>query len=541
MRTPIPSRVRRARPFPLLALALALSACGPAPTVSPAPAPAPGDGFAVEEATIVELQQAMASGALTSRALTAAYLARIDAMDRRGPTLRAMLDLNPDALAIASELDAERRAGHVRGPLHGIPVVLKDNIDTADRMTTTAGSRALEGSIALRDAFVAERLRAAGVVILGKANLSEWANFRSTRSSSGWSGRGGQVRNPYALDRSPCGSSSGSAVAVAANLAAGAVGTETDGSVVCPAGANGVVGIKPTIGLVSRSGIIPIAHSQDIAGPLGRTVADAAALLSAMTGEDPGDPSTAGGRAEGDYTRFLDAGALQGARLGVVRTRMAGYHPGTDSLLDAAIADLRAAGAMVIDSLAVPHHGQYGGAEWTILLYEFKDGLNRYLAGLGEDAPVRTLADIIAFNERDQAHSMPYFGQEILLLAEAKGDLTEPEYLEALETAKLAGVGIDSILRQHELDALVAPTGSPAWAIDLVTGDHFLGASSAPAAVAGYPNITVPMGHVFGLPVGLSFFGTAWSEPRLIALTYAYEQATRHRAPPGFAPSSPVF
>jgi amidase len=541
MRTPIPSRVRRARPFPLLALALALSACGPAPTVSPAPAPAPGDGFAVEEATIVELQQAMASGALTSRALTAAYLARIDAMDGRGPTLRAMLDLNPDALAIASELDAERRAGHVRGPLHGIPVVLKDNIDTADRMTTTAGSRALEGSIALRDAFVAERLRAAGVVILGKANLSEWANFRSTRSSSGWSGRGGQVRNPYALDRSPCGSSSGSAVAVAANLAAGAVGTETDGSVVCPAGANGVVGIKPTIGLVSRSGIIPIAHSQDIAGPMGRTVADAAALLSAMTGEDPRDPSTAGGRAEADYTRFLDAGALQGARLGVVRTRMAGYHPGTDSLLDAAIADLRAAGAMVIDSLAVPHHGQYGGAEWTILLYEFKDGLNRYLAGLGEDAPVRTLADIIAFNERDQAHSMPYFGQEILLLAEAKGDLTEPEYLEALETAKLAGVGIDSILRQHELDALVAPTGSPAWAIDLVTGDHFLGASSAPAAVAGYPNITVPMGHVFGLPVGLSFFGTAWSEPRLIALTYAYEQATRHRAPPGFAPSSPVF
>jgi amidase len=543
MKTPIPSRVRRARPFPLLALALALSACGPAPTVSPAPAPAPapGAGFPLEDATIVELQQAMASGALTSRALTAAYLARIDAMDKQGPTLRAMLDLNPDALAIADELDGERAAGRVRGPLHGIPVVLKDNIDTADGMTTTAGSRALEGSIAPQDAFVAERLRAAGAVILGKANLSEWANFRSTRSSSGWSGRGGQVRNPYALDRSPCGSSSGSAVAVAANLAAGAVGTETDGSIVCPAGANGVVGIKPTIGLVSRSGIIPIAHSQDIAGPMGRTVADAAALLSAMTGEDPRDPSTAGGRAEADYTRFLDAGALQGARIGVVRTRMAGYHPGTDSLLDAAVADLRAAGAAVIDSLAVPHHGEYGSAEWTILLYEFKHGLNQYLAGLGEASPVRTLADIIAFNEQDRGRSMPYFGQEIFLLAEAKGDLTEPEYLEALETAKLAGVGIDSILRQHELDALIAPTGSPAWAIDLVTGDHFLGASSAPAAVAGYPNITVPMGQVFGLPVGLSFFGTAWSEPRLIALAYAYEQATRHRALPGFAPSSPVY
>jgi amidase len=537
MKTPIHSRARRARSFALLVLALALSACGPAPTVSPAP----GIGFPLEEATIAELQQAMASGALTSRALTAAYLARIDAMDQRGPTLRAMLDLNPDALAIADALDAERRAGHVRGPLHGIPVVLKDNIDTADRMTTTAGSRALEGSIAPRDAFVAERLRAAGAVILGKANLSEWANFRSTRASSGWSGRGGQVRNPYALDRSPCGSSSGSAVAVAANLAAGAVGTETDGSIVCPAGANGVVGIKPTIGLVSRSGIIPIAHSQDIAGPLARTVADAAALLGAMRGEDPRDPTTTARRAEPDYTRFLDADGLSGARLGVVRTRMAGYHPGTDSLLDAAIADLRAAGATVIDSLAVPHHGEYGSAEWTILLYEFKHGLNQYLAGLGEAAPVRTLADIIAFNEQHRERSMPYFGQEIFLLAEAKGDLAEPEYLEALETAKLAGVGIDSILRQHDLDALVAPTGSPAWAIDLITGDHFLGASSAPAAVAGYPNITVPMGQVFGLPVGLSFFGTAWSEPRLIALAYAYEQATRHRAPPGLTPSSPVY
>lgn len=529
-------RPQRASRTAVFALSATFVACGPAP----APVADPTPPFDLEEATIAELQDAMESGRLSARALTELYLARIDAVDRNGPTLRAMLDLNPDALAIADSLDAERRAGRVRGPLHGIPVVIKDNIDTADRMTTTAGSRALEGSIAPRDAFVVERLRAAGAVILGKTNLSEWANFRSTRSSSGWSGRGGQVRNPYALDRSPCGSSSGSAVAVAANLAAASVGTETDGSIVCPAGANGVVGIKPTVGLVSRSGIIPIAHSQDVAGPMGRTVADAATLLGAMTGEDPRDATTAVRPAERDYTRFLDADALRGARIGVVRRRMTGYHPGTDSLLEAAIADLRAAGAVVVDSLAVPHHGDYRGAEWNILLYEFKHGLNEYLADLGEAAPVRTLADVIAFNEADRERSMPYFGQEIFLLAEAKGDLTEPEYLEALETAKLAGAGIDSILRQHELDALVAPTGSPAWAIDLVTGDHFLGASSAPAAVAGYPNVTVPMGQVFGLPVGLSFFGGAWTEPRLIALAYAYEQATRHRAPPGFAPAVPL-
>jgi amidase len=523
----------------ILALSLALAGCAhaAAPQASPEKTEA---AFELEEVTIAELQRAMEAGRLTSRSLTEAYLSRIEAMDRQGPMLRAMLDLNPDALAIADALDAERRGGRVRGPLHGIPVVIKDNIDTADGMTTTAGSRALEGSIASRDAFLVERLRAAGAVILGKTNLSEWANFRSTRSSSGWSGRGGQARNPYALDRSPCGSSSGSAVAVAANLAAVSIGTETDGSVVCPAGATGVVGIKPTVGLVSRSGIIPIAHSQDVAGPMGRTVADAAALLSAMTGEDPRDPSTAGSRPEPDYTRFLDPDALQGARIGVVRARMAGYHPGTDSLLEAAIADMRAAGAVVVDSLAVPHHGAYGGAEWTILLYEFKHGLNAYLSGLGDAAPVRTLADVIAFNEADRARSMPYFGQEIFLLAEAKGDLTEPEYLEALETARLAGAGIDSILRLHELDALMAPTGSPAWAIDLVTGDHFLGASSAPAAVAGYPNITVPMGQVFGLPVGLSIFGGAWSEPRLIALAYAYEQATRHRTPPRFLPTAPL-
>ena len=550
---PSPRRRRLATRSSWIALGFAIAACAPgtaretgrvataatpAPRAAVAAAPAP---FPFEEWTIEDLQGAMTSGRLTSRQITEAYLARIHALDRRGPELRAMLDLNPDALSIADALDAERRAGRVRGPLHGIPVVIKDNIDTADRMTTTAGSLALEGSIAARDAFVAQQLRAAGAVLLGKTNLSEWANFRSTASSSGWSGRGGQVRNPYALDRSPCGSSSGSGVAVAANLAPVAVGTETDGSIVCPAATNGIVGIKPTIGLVSRAGIIPIAHSQDIAGPMARTVRDAAILLGAMAGADPRDPSTAGGRAESDYTRYLDAGALAGARIGIVRRGMTGYHGDTDRVFDAAVDDLRAAGAIVVDSLAMPHRGEYGDAEWTILLYEFKHDLNEYLAGLGPDAPVRSLADVIAFNERERARSMPYFQQEILELAQAKGDLDDTEYLVALETAKLAGVAIDSLMALHRLDALVAPTGGPAWTIDLVTGDHFLGASSQPAAVSGYPNITVPMGFVHGLPVGISFFGRAWSEPTLIALAYGYEQATKHRRPPELRPTVTPF
>ena len=548
----------RFHPLVLGFFLLAFTACGSAPAVpgtaaapaapaapgtpaTPAPAAGATASFAFEEWTITELQDAMARGELTARDLTTAYLARIAELDRRGPELRAMLDLNPDALAIAGRLDAERRAGNVRGPLHGIPVVLKDNIDTADRMTTTAGSLALEGSIAPRDAFIARRLRDAGAVIIGKANLSEWANFRSTASSSGWSGRGGQVRNPYALDRSPCGSSSGSAVAVAANLTAVAIGTETDGSIVCPSSANGIVGIKPTVGLVSRTGIIPIAHSQDIAGPMGRTVADAATLLGAIAGEDPRDAATAGSRARADYTAYLDPEALGGARIGVVRSRMTGYHDGTDSLFDAALADLRAAGATVVDSLALPHQGAYGGAEWNILLYEFKHDLDAYLAGLGPDAPVRSLADVIAFNRRERGRSMPYFQQEILEMAQEKGGLDEQEYLDALETAKLAGAGIDSLMALHRLDAIVAPTGSPAWTIDLVAGDHFLGASSQPAAVAGYPNVTVPMGFVHGLPVGISFFGSAWSEPTLIALAFAYEQATGHRRPPTFRPTVTPF
>jgi len=544
LRIPSAPALRRVRR--VLAAGLLVAAPGAACTSAQvAPRSAPSDAeaaapFALEEVTVAELQEGMRSGRYTSRSLVEAYLSRIEALDRRGPALHSMLDLNPDARAIADSLDAERRAGRVRGPLHGVPVVVKDNVDTGDRMTTTAGSLALEGSIAPRDAFVVERLREAGAVIIGKTNLSEWANFRSTRSSSGWSGRGGQARNPYALDRSPCGSSSGTGVAVAANLAAVGVGTETDGSIVCPSAASGLVGIKPTLGLVSRSGIIPIAASQDVAGPMARTVADAAVLLGAMTGADPRDPSTAEsrGRAEADYTRFLDAGGLRGARIGIARKGFTGYHPATDSLFDAAVEAMRRAGATVVDSVEIPHYGEYGGAEYTVLLYEYKDGLNRYFAGLGTGAPVRTLADVIAFNDREAARSMPYFRQEIMHMAQAKGPLTEREYLEAKEKTRLAGAGIDSVMALHRLDALVAPTGGPAWTIDLVNGDHFLGASSAPAAVSGYPNVTVPMGRVFGLPVGVSFFGRAWSEPTLIRLAYAYEQATKHRVPPRFLPTA---
>ena len=535
-----------------LLLVAALTACatvepepvtpGGAPA-QPAPASPAEEVFPFEESTIAELQEGMARGAWTSRDITAAYLDRIEALDRRGPELRAMLDLNPDALAIADSLDAERRAGRVRGPLHGIPVVVKDNIATADGMTTTAGSLALAGWIAGEDAFIVERLRDEGAIILGKANLSEWANFRSTRSSSGWSGRGGQIRNPYALDRSPCGSSSGSAVAVAANLAPIAVGTETDGSIVCPAGVNGIVGVKPTIGLVSRSGIIPIAASQDIAGPMTRTVTDAAILLNGLAGEDPADAPTAEIPAVHDYTDALDDEALRGARLGVVPALM-GYHEPTDRLFEAALEDLRVEGAVIVDSLELPHYGDYGGAEWTVLLYEFKQGLNAFLAAAGPDAPVGSLEELIAFNERERDRSMPWFEQEIFELAQDKGELHEEEYREALETARLAAVGIDSLMALHDLDAIVAPTGSPAWAIDLVVGDHYLGASSTPAAVAAYPNVTVPMGMVHGLPVGLSMFGRAWSEATLLGLAYDYEQATLHRRPPTFrataAPYEPM-
>ena len=494
--------------------------------------------FELEEATIAGLQDSMVSGRYSSRQVTELYLRRIADIDRAGPTLRSILEINPDAEAIAAALDEERREKGPRGPLHGIPIVVKDNIDTADRMTTTAGSLALEGSIAPRDAFIVERLRAAGAVILAKANLSEWANIRSTKSSSGWSARGGQVKNPYVLDRNPCGSSSGTGTAVSANLAAAGVGTETDGSIVCPSSATGLVGIKPTVGLVSRSGIIPISHTQDTAGPMARTVADAAALLAGMVGEDPRDAATRGSaRRQADYLAALDPGALKGARIGVARTRYFGYSPPADRLAEAAIAVMKAQGAVIVDPADIPTASQLDECELDVLLYELKADLNAYLEGLGPSAPVKSLDDVIAFNERERAREMPHFGQELFLMAQKKGPLTDPAYKRALSTCRTRArdQGIDAVLRKHQLDAIVAPTGSPAWPTDLVNGDHFLGASSTPAAVAGYPNITVPAGYVHGLPVGISFIGGAWSEARLIALAHAFEQATKHRRPPAFA------
>jgi amidase len=451
-----------------------------------------------------------------------------------------VIDVNPEALAIADALDAERKTKGARGPLHGVPILIKDNIDTADKMMTTAGSLALEGSIAARDAFVVERLRAAGAVILGKTNLSEWANFRSTKSTSGWSGRGGQVKNPYVLDRNPCGSSSGSGAAIAANLAAAAIGTETDGSIVCPSTVSGLVGIKPTVGLVSRAGIIPISHSQDTAGPMTRTVADAAALLEAIAGVDPRDGETK--RSAGKPVAFmkaLNADALRGARIGVARKRYFGYSPVTDRLMDAAIAHLKARGAVIVDPADIATAGQFEDCEFEILLYEFKANLNAYLKGLGPAAKVHSLDDVIEFNEREKAREMPFFGQEILLMAQKKGPLTSAGYQKAVATCRALSrtKGIDAVMMKHRLDAIVAPTGSPAWPIDLVNGDHFLGASSTPAAVAGYPNITVPAGHVHGLPVGISFIGRPWTDAKLIGLAYAYEQATKHRRPPTFLPT----
>jgi amidase len=499
--------------------------------------------FELDEASVSGLQDAMTAGRYTSRRLVELYSARIDALDRTGPTLRAVIELNPDALAIADALDAERRAGHVRGPLHGIPVLIKDNIDTADRMMTTAGSLALEGSIAARDAFVAARLRGAGAVILGKTNLSEWANFRSSKSTSGWSGRGGQVKSPYVLDRNPCGSSSGSGAAAAANLATLAVGTETDGSIVCPSGANALVGIKPTVGLVSRTGIVPISHSQDTAGPMARTVADAAILLGALAGADPADSATRASRGNTfDYTQSLRVDGLKGARIGVARKKYFGYSPPADALIEAAIADMRKQGAIIVDPADIPASGGVDACEFEVLLYEFKADLNAYLGRLGPGAKIHSLTDLIAFNKRERDREMPFFGQETLLSAERKGALSSPAYRRALATCRLRSRanGIDAVMTRLRLDALVAPTGSPAWMTDLVNGDHFLGASSTPAAVAGYPSITVPAGFVYGLPVGVSFIGRAWSEPRLIQYAYAYEQATHHRKPPQFLPTAPL-
>lgn len=514
-----------------VALAPALAAAGQ--TVAPQ-IPASD----LDELTVRDLQRDMSSGKLTARSLTQKYLDRINALDKR--TINAIIEVNPDALAIAEQLDRERKAKGPRGPLHGIPVLIKDNIGTHDRMMTTAGSLALLGSIPPRDAFVAQKLRQAGAIILGKTNLSEWANFRSTHSTSGWSGRGGQTNNPYALNRNPCGSSSGSGAAVSANFCALAIGTETDGSIVCPSNANGVVGIKPTVGLVSRAEIVPISHSQDTAGPMARTVRDAVELLGALTGVDPNDPATAAsrGKAHSDYTRFLDHKGLHGVRLGVVRKAF-GFDPAVDKIMEEALAQMKRQGAVLVDPADIPTWGKWRKQENEILLYEFKADLNSYLAGLGPQATMHSLEDIIKFNESHAKQEMPYFGQELFVQAQAKGPLTSKEYLDALQEARqlTRKDGIDAIMDQHKLDALVAPTGGPAWLTDPVDGDSFGGGSSSAAAVAGYPDITVPAGFIFGLPVGISFFGRAWSEPTLIRIAYAFEQATRVRKPPKFLPT----
>lgn len=490
----------------------------------------------LDELTVNELQAAMASGRYTARGLVQQYLAQIAEVDAIAGGVNAVIELNPDALAMADRADAERRAGQVRGPLHGIPILIKDNIDTGDRMMTTAGSLALVGAPAPRDAFIVARLRDAGAVLLGKTNLSEWANYRSSRSSSGWSSRGRQTRNPYALDRNPCGSSSGSAAAVSANLCAIAVGTETDGSIVCPASACGVVGLKPTVGLWSRSGIIPISETQDTAGPMGRTVADVAALLGPLAAVDPADPRTAAaaGRMMADYTTFLDRDGLRGRRIGVLRGRF-GFHEQVDALLEEALDVMRGVGAVIVDPIEVPSPRGVGGWEGTVLSYEFKNGLNRYLA-TRPDARARSLAEVIEFNRTNAAATMPYFQQETLIASEQRGDLDTAEYREAL-TKMLRGSreeGIDAAIAEHRLDAIMAPTGGPAWPIDVIGGDHFGGGSSGFAARAGYPNITVPAGFVHGLPVGLSLFAGAWQEPALIAMAYAYEQASLVRQAPRF-------
>ncbi|HYW24451.1 MAG TPA: amidase [Terriglobales bacterium] len=499
------------------------------------------EGLALQEATVADLAAAMTDGRLTAVALAERYLDRIERLDRRGPSLRSVIEVNPDAVEIAARLDAERRERGARGPLHGVPVLLKDNIDTHDRMQTSAGSLALVGEPAPQDATVAALLRRAGAVILGKANLSEWANHRSTHSSSGWSGRGGQCRNPYVLDRNPCGSSSGSAAAVSANLCAVSLGTETDGSIVCPSSASGVAGIKPTVGLVSRAGVVPISHSQDTVGPHGRTVADAAAVLGALAGEDPRDPQTVAGagQAHGDYTRFLVADGLRGTRIGVARTTGFGRAPKVDAIMEEAIRALRDAGATVVDPADIPTQKELGGEnETTVLQFEFKQDLARYLSGR-TGVPIRTLADAIEFNRAHAAEELPWFGQERFEQAEATTDLTDPRYLEALAQGRALSrdQGIDAVLAEHRLDALVAPTGGPAWVIDLVDGDRFTTGSSTAAAQAGYPIVTVPAGFSHGLPVGLSFIGRAWSEPTLIRLAYAFERWTRVRRRPQFLPT----
>ena len=493
----------------------------------------------IEERSVAEWQAALTRGELTSRDLVERFLQRIDSLDRNGPMLHAVLETNPDALAIAASLDSERRAGRTRGPMHGIPVLVKDNIDTDDRMHTTAGSEALVDGSPTRDAFVAQRLRAAGAIVLGKTNLTEWANFRSTHASSGWSARGGQARNPYALDRTPSGSSSGSAIAVASNYCAVAVGTETDGSITSPSAACSLVGLKPTVGLVSRSGIIPISHTQDTAGPMCRSVADAAVLLGALVGADPRDSATANARAR-DYVAALDANGLKGARIGVARDHYTGYSVAADAAFERALAMMKDRGAIIIDPADIPTAGKFDDAEFEVLLYEFRPDLERYLATRPPGMRARTLNDLIAFNRAHAGVEMPYFGQEIFERAAKKGPLTSKEYRTALASCRELSrtKGLDATFAKHRVDAIVAPTQGPPALIDLVNGDPSGGSSTSPCAVAGYPAITVPMGYARGLPLGLTFMGRAWSEATLLKLAYAFEEASKVRKAPRFAASA---
>jgi amidase len=526
---------------PVVVAAAGSTACMRSRELSPTPG-GPSDGaFELSELTLDELGSGLRSGRWSVRGLVERYIERIEGLDRRGPHLGAVIELSPDARASAESLDREARAGKWRGPLHGMPVLVKDNIETSDRMMTTAGSLALEGNYARQDAPIVKRLRDAGAVILGKTNLSEWANFRSSRAVSGWSGRGLQTRNPYALDRNPSGSSAGSGVAAAACLCAVSVGTETDGSIVSPASINGLVGIKPTVGLLSRTGIIPISRTQDTAGPMARTVRDAALLLSAMAGVDPSDPSTqaAASHTNPDYTRFLDPNGLQGARIGVAR-KMFTNNPKVTKLVEAALDAMKKAGAEIVDPADLPSHGQIGGAEFEVLCYEFKDGLNTYLGKLGPASRVHSLAEVIAFNEQNSDREMSFFGQEDFEHCQKKGPLTDKTYLDALAKCRKLSrdEGIDAVVAKYKLDAIVAPTSGPAWLIDYVNGDSDVGGCSSAAAVAGYPHITLPAGFVWGLPVGISFFGPAWSEPALLKLAYAFEQITRARRAPRFLPTA---